>query len=1826
VNLAEIPGYRVRAMVGGDDLQVLVRAVRQSDGAAVLLKRTRSAPAAPMEVASLRRERDVLAELQGAGIPRVVASEPDLLVFEDRGGLPLPQVLAGKPLPASHFPYVARRLAELVGRVHEAGLVHRGLRAAALLVDDKLEIELVEWSTASRLTDDAEGAAAGAAGGRPCCFSPEQTGRMNRGVDHRADFYALGAIFYELLTGRPPFETRDPLELVHWHIARIPIAPAALHSGTSLLASQITMKLLAKMAEDRYQSASGLLADLMGLDPGATGSTDTSISLGAHDEAERFTPPQRLIGREREQAQLNQAFEQAAAGETVVAFVGGQAGVGKTAVISELGKAVAARGGHFASGKFDQLERGRPYSALAQALGDLCQQPRGASADVGRPLGETLREALGPNAGVLTSLVPELETLVGPTAAALALGPTETQNRLAWAFQNLLAVLARPESPLVVLLDDVQWADVATLRLLSSAIGRGAALPILWVIAYRDSEVSSDHPLTRLRQELRQHAAELRDLTISPLRPPDLVEFLAGCFGAHDVDVDGLARILADKTDGNPFFVIQFLKSLERDGLLAFDRAARRWHCDLVRVAGAALADNVVDLMTRKLRHLPAATRTAVAAGAYVGNPFSLETLALVRRQPQREVAADLWEAIAEGLLRPSSLQYEILAGSDALENADIEYRFSHDRVQQAAHALVPEGDRADLHLQVGRLLWSKLGDGADRVFDIVGHLNRSMALISDPDERRRLARLDRTAGRQARASGAVARALELFEAGLTLAPLDGATDELAWSLALDAAECQLVCGRAEEGDRALEDIAARAPDPDLAAEALRIRIVYREDTGRFGESARLGAEALARFGVSIPTEAAERSALLEGELARIDELMAGRSIASLSQLPRMTDPATMRVTALIVAMWPSAFLTNEAGLTALLSAHLVRLSLEHGNAEESAIGYVTHAITVNARTRDYARGNELGLLGLAINDQFGDVRLRAKVHHLFGSFLAPWGQALPAGRRHGREAHQAAIETGDLTYAGRAAFMQTWYGFFPGDPLVSFEEEAQAAVAFLERIGHHAVRQAAQILVQWSRALRGVTSGPCLSGEGFDEAAFEQTFRGVPIFLGFLGVAQMGIAYLFEDHRRAWELGARAALAFGDSAEQIWHSVLDFYRGLAAAAVLGDEPEAPAVLNAAIERLRQRSQGCAANFEHQHLLLAAERARAHEGAGDAARLYAQAAAAADGAGFLNDRALVYERMARFEAEQGHLQASRAHMVQALSLYRQWGAVAKARDLEAKFPDLTGVSKEMQEHPDLSFDAASALKAAQAIAAEIELDRLVPRLVSIVIENAGAERGVLLEAADEELVVLAEGTVGRGGAALQPLPVEHHAELPLALVRRVHRTGSAIVVRDARADTQWRYDPYVARRKPRSILCVPIARQGSPRGVLYLENTLSADVFTVARAGVVQVLAGQAAISLENARLYRSMREEVRRRSEAETALTGALADLETLKNRLQAENVYLQEEIRTQHNFDEIVGNSPQLLEALGKVEKVAPTDSTVLVLGETGTGKELVARAIHSRSGRRDRPLVKVNCAAIATGLVESELFGHAKGAFTGALQKRVGRFELADGGTIFLDEVGELPLDTQAKLLRVLQEQEFEPVGSSRTQRVDVRVIAATNRNLDAAVAEGRFRADLLYRLNAFPVEIPPLRRRREDIPVLASFFLDRFAKRLGTTIEGFRQTDMQRLVSWPWPGNVRELQNVVERAAILARNHVPTLDTTLPAASATGPDAVEVAGGASDGSAIEDVERAHIISVLRRTSWVVEGVRGAASILKLHPNTLRSRMKKLGIARQRSQSDR
>jgi transcriptional regulator with GAF, ATPase, and Fis domain len=1148
--------------------------------------------------------------------------------------------------------------------------------------------------------------------------------------------------------------------------------------------------------------------------------------------------------------------------------------------------------------------------------------------------------------------------------------------------------------------------------------------------------------------------------------------------------------------------------------------------------------------------------------------------------------------------------------------------------VRQAAYELIPEDQRRPVHLRVGRLLLTQghPDPPEDLLFEIVNHLNYAGDLVTDPDERIGLLRLNLRAGHKAKESAAFAAALDYFQRGLRLLPEDGWEThyDLALALTMQVAEGEYLCGRFAAAEERFETLLRRARTPLQKAEAERMRIMQYDSLARYAEALRAGREGLTRLGVALPEDAAEAERALDRELALIQAGLADRPIASLQHLPEMQDAETRMVVALSTAVWASAYILGHRGLASLLSARIVRASLEHGNTADSAYGYVTHAIAVGPFRGDYGSAYEWGALALRVNEALGDKKGRARVQQQFHAHVNLWRRPLATCLPHAREACRSGLETGDFTYAGYGAFTETWAAFFTSRDLERFIREYEPTVALLQRIRRSTLASAQQLFLAWAKALQGRTRGPLsLSHAGFDEDRYASAHREDPFCLTFLHAARLHLGVTFEDPVFALEAARRARAEAWQAEGTLWPVFQSFWRGLALAALHGratasEGRASRAEIESTLDSLRVLEDNCAENFRLFRLLLEAEARRIGSSPAQAADLLEEAIAWAKRTDNLQGEALANELAARLWLTRGRDALAAAYLGEARRAYLSWGATAKADELRARHPHLLGAAAAATapSSESVPLDMATVLKAARALAVNIDLRGLLRELMRIALENAGAQRAVFIQEREGRLCVEAEADAEGGEPrVLRSLPLEQAGGVSPGVVRYVHRTGQEVVLGEAATDDRFAADAYIARCAPRSVLCAPVVNHGRTAGILYLENSLTSHAFTARRVEIMQVLTAEAAIALDNARLYEGMKEEVARRRQAEEALRAALGELEKVKDRLEAENVYLQEEIRTQHNFEEIVGNSPALVATLHQVERVAPTGSSVLIYGETGTGKELVARAIHSRSARRDRPLVKVNCGAIAPGLVESELFGHVKGAFTGALQSRAGRFALADRGTIFLDEVSELPPDTQVKLLRVLQEQEFEPVGSPRTVRVDVRVIAASNRRLDEAVQNGSFRADLLYRLNVFPLEVPPLRDRRADLPLLVAFFVARLAKTLGKPLEGVSRRSMERLLAYAWPGNVRELQNVIERAAILAPGPLIEID---PLSSAGPPD------GEAGPRTIEVVEREHIARALRSTRGVIEGPRGAASILGLHPNTLRSRMKRLGVDRRADES--
>jgi predicted ATPase len=848
------------------------------------------------------------------------------------------------------FLQLAIGIAAVLSKLHQRGLVHKDLKPSKILVNcADGQVRLTGFNLASHLPRERQAPdPPELIAGTLAYMAPEQTGRMNRSIDARSDLYALGVTFYQMLTGSLPFTATEPIEWVHCQVARRPVAPAERVPDVPAVLSAIIMKLLSKGAEDRYQTATGLESDLQRcLAEWETHRRIDAFALGEHDTPDRLFIPEKLYGREREIATLLAALERVVSGGAPeLVLVSGYSGIGKSSVVNELHKVLVPPRGLFAAGKFDQYKRDIPYATLAQAFQGLVRPLLGKSDAELAPWREALREALGPNGQLMVHLVPELEPLIGPQPPVPELPPQDAQRRFQLVFRRLLGVFARPEHPLALFLDDLQWLDTATLDLLEHLATQPELRHLLLVGAYRDNEVTPAHPLTRRLAAIRSAGGRMQEIMLAPLELEDLGRLVADALWCAPERVAPLAQLVHEKTAGNPFFTIQFLTTLAEDGLLAFDHDAARWCWDLEGIHAKGYTDNVVDLMLRKLRRLPTATQHALQLLACLGNSAAISSLSLIHGGSEAALDPALSEVVRAGLVF----------------RQEGTYRFLHDRVQEAAYALIPEGERAAEHLRIGRLLAMHTPPEAieETVFEVVSQLNRGAALITSAEEREQVAELNLIAGRRAKASTAYAAALTYLVAGAAMLGEDSweRRYDLTFSLELARAECEFLTGALAEAEVRLAELARRAAGLPHLAIVTQLRMELFTTLGRSDRAVEACLHYLRRVGVqwsAHPTKEEVRE-----DYERMWHQIGSRSIEKLLDLPPVTDPdcrATMDV--LTAAVTPAMF--TDENLFCLVLCRMANLSLEHGNSDGSCSAYVWLGMVLGPQFGAYQAGYRFG-------------------------------------------------------------------------------------------------------------------------------------------------------------------------------------------------------------------------------------------------------------------------------------------------------------------------------------------------------------------------------------------------------------------------------------------------------------------------------------------------------------------------------------------------------------------------------------------------------------------------------------------------------------------------------------------------------------------------------------------------------------------------------------------------------------------------------------------------------------------------------------------------
>ena len=1538
-----IPGYQVdEVLADGNSLVLAGR--REGDGRPVVLKILRGEGATHEQLTRHRREFQILTRLAGVrGVPEVQGLEKHgaawVLVLGATGGVALDRRLRRGRIELGEALQVALQVAEALAEVHRRDVIHKDICPANILWDPgRGEARLIDFGIASVLSrEDAAPSHPSVIEGTLAYISPEQSGRMNRSIDYRTDFYSLGVTLYELLTGRLPFATTDPLELLHCHLARDPAAPHELDPRVPRALSRLVGRLLRKGAEERYQSADGLAADLRRClsQWTDTGAIDDDLLLGQDDRSTQFQIHQKLYGRAAEQRAIVERFAAASAGRAELLLVSGYSGIGKSSLVQEVYRPITEKRGYFVAGKYDQFQRNVPYSAVIKAFQALLRQILTESPEELARWREELSAALGSSGQVVVDVIGELRLIIGPQPQPPPLGPAEAQSRFNLTFQAFIRVFCRPDHPLVLFLDDLQWADGASLQLLDVIVADEQSRHLLVIGAYRDNEVGATHPLALTLAGLRRRGASIHEITLAPLALDDLTALVADtCRRAHD-EARPLAELLLAKTGGNPFFANQFLRTLHHEGLLALAPGGASWRWDLAKIAAQGITDNVVDLMVGKLRRLAPGTQRALELAACVGDTFDLATLSIIHQRDEAATFQDLLPALREGFVLP----IEGLSAAGEELRAELVIRrlkFLHDRVQQAAYALIDVDRRRAVHLEIGRLLLARLtpDEVQARVFEVADHLNTGLPLIDGPDERLRLAELDLAAAMRAQSSMAHAIALRYFDAGLGLLPADAWATHYALALALhrEAGRSAYLSGDFERATPLLDAALAGARTALEREEIHRVRMNALMTQGRFVEGIREGYRALRLFGVDLPEPQAELEAELARDLEYVRARLGERAIADLEGAPAMTDAGQKVALELLIDLWALAYLAAASTLLCLCSARITRMSLDHGNAPASSFGYVSYGMLVGL-AGDHATAYELGHLALRLTERYQHRGVVGKVINLFchseNPYRRPFRTNIPLYER----SHQACMEAGDMVYGVWALFFNVLTRLTAGDPLPAVAAQAAAFLPAVRKIGDENVLWAYQALLRTIRGLAGDAPDPLvLDDEGFDSDAVHALWarNGFDSGINWMAYLRMMLHITYGDPATALALAREVEPRLGANFGFFPQTLHNFYGSLAAAALARDaeDPARADLLRRAQDNqatMRRWAESGPDNFRHRHLLVEAELA-ALAGKIEALDLYDRAIAAAAEQDCLHVEALAAELAARMWLARERPALARPYLARARDAYRAWGAARKVATLEARLAGLPGEPRPGGATPttvitttqarQTSLDVATLVKASQAIASEIELGRLVEKMLEILVEHAGAERGALLVEASGEWSIEAELRLARGvptiTRALRADGADPERGLALRVVHYVARTREALVLADAAHEGSFTRDPYVAARRPRSVLCSPLVRQGALLGVLYFENNLAPQVFVPARVETLRLLGAQAAISLENARLYETLEARVRERTEQ---LSVALRDVEAksaqivaLNQRLAAENVRLVAELDVSRRLQRLV------------------------------------------------------------------------------------------------------------------------------------------------------------------------------------------------------------------------------------------------------------------------------------------------------------------------------
>lgn len=1481
----------------------------------VILKLLREQAHTAKQFACFQREYELIQSLNLPGVVKVYGLDSHqpypIMILEDFGGESLTQLrLAGK-LPLVDFLQLAIAVTKILGQVHSFNIIHKDINPSNIVFNPTTKtVKLIDFGIASVLSqENLAFIPANTLEGTLPYLSPEQTGRMNRTIDYRSDFYALGVTFYELLTGRLPFESSDPLELVHSHIAKQPTPPSQLfpsHIPETL--SYLILKLMAKNAEDRYQSAYGIKMDLERcLEQIQTQGQILDFPLGCYDLSDKLQIPQKLYERNQPLQKLLNAFETISKGQQKIILISGYPGVGKSSLVQEINKSITAQRGIFISGKFEQYKQNIPYSAIAHALNEFCLQILTENQETVQKWKHKILEAVGKNGQILIDVIPNLERIIGQQPSESFVTFPGSQNYFFWVFIKFIQAISQREHPLVIFLDDWQWADWASLHLIKT-LNRDQMMHYLLIIGtYREQELHRNSYLKLVLQEIKETQGKNFEIVLENLSLKEVNHLIAEGLSCVPQLSQSLANLVYQKTQGNPFFTREFLKSLYTEGLLRFEYPNQlswtqgtkkgKWVWDVEQIKAKNISDNVVELVINQIGNLTPETQRVIQWAACLGSEFDLSTLAILLDQTLFTVFEQLFPALQLGLVISIGSSYPLNLTSSTAVRGNFSFKFQHDRVQQAAYSLIAETEKPSLHWKIGWILLDqnspKLLD--DQVFTIINHLNLGDQQISDNKERFKLIELNQMAGEKAQESTAYQLAVNYFKISLKLLPENAWVTHYETTLNLYNA---LIKGIFElekwaEIEQLVDEILINTKSLIDKIFAYKVKIQAYIAQSKMQEAIQTALQVLSLLGIEIPAKPCIND--IQTSLAETQLKLQGKSLKHLINLPVISDPIQLAGIRILFSIIPASY-RGCPQFFPLIISKLVSLSIEFGNTDLSPCIYTSYGLVLAGIGGEIEMGFYWGNIGLKLLKKFNHSLNKAKSHYIFTAFINSWKTPLKNIIISLQKNYEMSLTNGDLSFAGYVALTYCEYAYFAGIPLLKVEQNFLKAIQSSKQLNQYHVESYLEIYHLIILKLLTPQSEPEFS----IKIQRDQKLRKINRFFKSISDAyglfhfylnQLIFYYLFRKTKAATRTATLARQYLEVARGHISLAVFYFYESLALLRLnLESNQSLSSQIFSQVEsnqsQLQVWAKSAAINFQHKYDLVEAEKSRKVGQYWQAAQYYEKAIQGAIQSGYHQEAALAYELAAEFYLVQEMKELAKIYSQKAYDYYTQWKAWAKANDLEHRYSefvsspiDVIAVEPLTATHPtnsSSSLDIASIFKASQALSREISIEQLLTKLIKIVVENAGAERGILILESNGQWLIQASVTSDPEEVnVLQAIPIEQiyppsaTSEVCPSIVNYVIHTQESLVIHNAIEAHKFTTDFYIIHHKPKSILCVPLLNQGKLIGILYLENNLMAGAFTSERLEVLNLLSSQAAISIENALLYRTLEEKVTERTKA---------------------------------------------------------------------------------------------------------------------------------------------------------------------------------------------------------------------------------------------------------------------------------------------------------------------------------------------------------------------